>query len=226
MRRSYVEAHVPLPEAVGLALRWAGGAATVHVPSTGAVEDNKWIKKLGVPITSSSSKSGFHGPPRGVVVGFCLDLSETLKVERSAVDGVVVVRAQGPVRFAEGVPSHAPWVTAFDVECLGGEEIGRVAEVSASLKAAMRGLSYGAIKNQGLVDPRERSMVVQTLTYLRDHGVVLEPDGLMVEALRNGWGGVGPEALRALAVQLAGGKALRFEKRVTPERLDEWLHST
>jgi hypothetical protein len=66
---------------------------------------------------------------------------------------------------------------------------------------------------------------VQSLTYLLDHGVSLEPDALMVEALRNGWGGTGPEDLRKIAVDLNRGKALRFSKRVRPQRLEEWLQT-
>lgn len=137
-----------------------------------------------------------------------------LQVERSAgVDGIIAVRAHSPVRYAESVPSHAPWITAFDVEHLGGEEIARIPEASAPLKAAVDGLSGIAVVNQGLRDNRERSGAVQTLTYLRDHGVTLEPDGLMVEAMRNGWGGTGPEDLRTIAVELNAGKALRFRAR-------------
>ncbi len=63
---------------------------------------------------------------------------------------------------------------------------------------------------------------MQALTYLLDHGVKLEPDGLMVEALRNEWGGQGPEQLHDIAVQLAKGKNLKFDKRIRPERLEEW----
>ena len=90
----------------------------------------------------------------------------------------------------------------------------------------MEGLSGLAVSNQGLVDRRERSEVVQTLTYLRDHGVALEPDGLMVEALRNAWGGTGPEELRKIAIDLNKGKALHFSRRIRPERLEEWVRAT
>ncbi|MHA4855059.1 hypothetical protein L1080_036980 [Rhodococcus sp. MSC1_016] len=226
MRRAYIEAHVPLRRAVQTALDWAAGNATIHVPDSSSVRDNEWIEGLGIPITSSSSKSRLHGPPRGIVIGFCLNLSEVLEVERSAgVGGIVVVQAHGPVRYAESAPSHAPWITAFDVEHLGGEEIARIPEASAPLKAAVNGLSGIAVVNQGLLDNRERSGAVQTLTYLRDHGVTLEPDGLMVEAMRNGWGGTGPEDLRKIAVDLNAGKALRFTKRITPERLEQWVQT-
>lgn len=103
--------------------------------------------------------------------------------------------------------------------------VARESEASAPLKAAVNGLSGIAVVNQGLLDNRERSGAVQTLTYLRDHGVTLEPDGLMVEAMRNGWGGTGPEDLRKIAVDLNDGKALRFTKRITPERLEQWVQT-
>jgi hypothetical protein len=91
-------------------------------------------------------------------------------------------------------------------------------------ETAVNGLWGLAIRNQGLSDKRERSEVVQALTYLRDRGIRLETDGLMVEALRNEWGGQGPEQLHAIAVELAKGKNLKFDKRLRPERLEEWAN--
>ena len=58
-------------------------------------------------------------------------------------------------------------------------------------KRTVPGLSDMAVLNQGLIDRRERWAAVQALTFLRGRGVKLEPDGLMVEALRNGWGSTG-----------------------------------
>lgn len=226
MRRAYVEAQAPLRRAVESALHWAAENATIHVPSSSAVQENKWIEGLGIPITSSSAKSRWHGSPRGIVIGFCLNPSEVLEAERNAgVEGIVVVQAHGPVKYVESALSHAPWITAFDVEHLDGEEIGRILEASPPLKVAVDGLSGIAVVNQGLLDNRERWGVVQTFTYFRDHGVTLEPDGLMVEALRNGWGGTGPEDLRKIAVDLNAGKSLRFEKRINMERLQQWLQA-
>jgi hypothetical protein len=224
-RRAYVDSHVPFEEALRAALAWAGGAATLHVPDTRSVEENN-LEDLGIPITCVSPKSRFYGRPQGTVVGPFLNLGEVLEVERQDVDGIVVVQAHGPVRYATSVPSHAPWITAFEVEPLTKQTIAPTPEASAPLKSAVKGLCGIAIRNQGLIDRRERSEVVQTLTYLRDHGVSLEPDGLLVEAMRNDWGGQGPEQLHAIAVDLAKGKNLRFDKRIRPERLDEWANAT
>lgn len=224
MRRAYIESTIPLPEAVGIALGWARKPITIHVPNTGAVEANPWLTRLGVPITSSSAKSRFQGTPRGTVLGFCLPIADILEVERVAgLDGLVAVRAYDPGNLIGSVPSHAQWITAFDVEHLGGEVITRTPEASPPLKAAVQALTGIAVANQGLLDSRERSEAVQALGYLRARGVVLEPDGLMVEALRNGWGGTGPEDLRAIAVDLNKGKKLRSEKRLSPETLERWL---
>lgn len=224
VHRSYIAEHVPLSLAVRTALRWAGTSAAIHVPSSSVVNENEWIEQLQIPITSSSMKSRFHGSPRGVVIGLCLDLLETLAVERCAgVDGIVVVPAQD--RVADRVPSHAPWITAFDVECLTGLPIDRVRETPAPIKAAVQGLSGGMIGQQGLADRRERFAAVQTLTHLRDNGVDLDPDGLMVEALRNEWGGTGPEDLREIAVDLNAGKMLRYVGTIRSDRLSEWLRS-
>ncbi|MEU0498059.1 hypothetical protein [Mycobacterium sp. NPDC006124] len=221
MRRAYVESHEPLPRALALALRWAGEDATIHAPDTRSVEENK-LDQLGLPVTSPSSKSRYHDLPRGTVVGFFLNLAEVLDVERSDVNGLVVVGAQGPSRFP-GVPHHGPWVTAFAPEHLGGQEIAPVTAAPAALRAAIEGLTGIAVGNQGLLDKRERSEVIHALTFLRSRGFALDPDALMVEALRNEWGGSGAEELRQIAVDLNKGKQLRFDRgRLRPERLEEW----
>src|ERR1700740_1295329 len=77
-------------------------------------------------------------------------------------------------------------------------------------KRTVPGLSDMAVLNQGLIDRRERWAAVQALTFLRGRGVKLEPDGLMVEALRNGWGSTGPEDLRQTAIDLNKGEKLQF----------------
>jgi hypothetical protein len=185
------------------------------------------LEQVGLPITCASRRSRFYGPARGTVIGALLNLSEVLEVERERdqnVEGIVVLAAHGPFRLGS-LPGHAPWVTAFDAECLGGNEIQRVPELSAPLKATVEGLSMIAVHNQGLVDCRDRWEAVQALTFLRARGVRLEPDGLMVEALRNSWGGTGPEDLRQIAIDLNNGKKLRFEKRIRPERLEEWVRA-
>ena len=165
------------------------------------------------------------GSRRRTVIGAFLNLGEVLAVERREdVEGIVVIQAHGPLRYVKSAPSHAPWMTAFGVEPLTEQHVPATPEASAPLKAAVNGLWGLAIRNQGLSDKRERSEVVQALTYLRDRGIRLEPDGLMVEALRNEWGGQGPEQLHAIAVELAKGKNLKFDKRLRPERLEEWAN--
>lgn len=142
MRRAYVESHVPLREAVQTARQWAGANATIRVPDTSSVEENEWMAGLEIPISSSSSRSRFRGLPRGTVIGFCLDVSEVLEVERSrGVEGIVVVQAHGPVRYAEGVPSHAPWITAFDVETAGWQG-GRAGPRGVSAAKGRRGRAF------------------------------------------------------------------------------------
>jgi hypothetical protein len=213
MRRAYVEGHVPFVDAFRIALRWAGEDSTIRVGDTGTVENNKWMEQLGIPITSASSRSRFHGLPRGTVIGAFLNLSEVLDVERgTGVNGIVVVPAHGKHKLLPTTSGHAPWITAFEVECSGGEPIAPVADAPPPARAAIAGLAGLAVSNQGLVDRRERSEAVQALSYLRSRGIALDPDASMVEALRNEWGGRGAEDLREIAIELNKGKKLRFRQ--------------
>ncbi len=160
------------------------------------------------------------------MIGFCLNPSENLGLEQSGdVQGIVAVRAYGPFSHSQSVASFSPWITAFDVEHLGGNQINPTPEASAPIKAAVEGLTFIAVENQGLLDRRERSAAVQALTYLRDRGIRLEPDALMVEALRNKWGGNGPEELRGIALDLNAGKQLRYQKRLSDDAIEAWLRS-
>lgn len=226
-RRAYVEGHTPFSAGLATALDWAGDQATIRVGDTQTVTHNPWLEDLGVPIASSSRRSRFYGLPRGVVVCAWLNLSEVLEVERDkAVGGIVVVPAHGRLPRVPSGSGHAPWITAFDAECLGGDEIERIPEASAPLKATVAGLSDLAVLNQGLIDRREHHAAVQALTFLRARGVILEPDGLMVEALRNDWGSTGPEDLRRIAIDLNNGKKLQFTTRIRQERLEEWAQAS
>ena len=207
MRRAYVESSEPFDRALNLALQWAGGDATIHAPSTAIVDENE-LEQLGYAVTSPSSKSRFYARPHGVV-GTFLNLAETLEVERrGGVDGLVVVGAHGPSGFP-GVSHHGPWVTAFSPAHLGGQVIAPIATAPAALRAAVRGLTGIAVRNQGLLDQRERSRAVQAMRFLLQHGFPLDSDALMVEALLNEWGGSGPEQLHGIAVALNNGTKLK-----------------
>lgn len=231
MRRAYIAADEPFDRAIARALQWAGDTATIHAPDTASIEEND-LEDLGIPVTSPSSKSRFHGHPRGTVVCTFLDLSQVLDVERhgrtrgtlpATVDGLIVVDAYGPQPYSKDGQHHSAWITAFDVEHLSGSPIAAVELAPAPLRAAIRGLTGIAVRNQGLSDKRERSEAIHALTYLRDAGVPLGPDELMVEALRNKWGGNGPETLRQIAIDLNRGAKLQFDKRrLSAERLRGW----
>lgn len=223
MRRAYVESHLPFPEALRLAFHWAGESATIHAPDTASIDEND-LESLGVPVTCASRRSRLYDAAHGTVIGTFLNLSEVLEVERSTrVDGLVVLPAHGPFRFPMTTGHHGPWITAFGAEHLGGQEIPATAPAPASLRAAVSDLTGMAVSNQGLLDKRERSEAIHALTFLRGRGVALDPDALMVEALRNGWGRTGPEVLRQIAIDLNDGKRLQFDRRrLSPARLQQW----
>ncbi|MGY0388274.1 hypothetical protein ACWZJV_15000 [Nocardioides sp. WG-D5] len=219
MRRAYIDAHCELRDSFSLARAWSGpNLGTLMAPSTGAVDASPWLLKSGVSIgTVGGRRSKYAGRPQGIVIAWCLNLDEILEIEhRYDVDGVVLVR---------GHKSHAPWITAHGAEHLGGQIVAAVPEASAAIKAAISGISWEAIRNQGLADSRERSDAVQTLTYLRDRGHRLVPEQLVTEAIRNGWGGQGPLDLADIAKKLNAGKRLRYENgRIRAERLAEWAN--
>jgi len=216
MRRTYVEAHVPLREAFAAARRWVDGeVATLIAPSTSAVEAQPWLESSGLAIgTTSNRHSRFSARPHGAVIGWCLDLDEVLEIEsRRSVSSIVAVRA--------GV-SHAPWITAHDVGRLGGNEIAPVPEASEAIKAMVEGISLLPVLNQGLTDGRERSMAVQALSFMRAHGHELNPKQLIVEAIRQGWPGASPLEFANLARDLNRGKRLRFQNRLDIRALERW----
>lgn len=220
MRRAYIDAHCELTDSFRLARAWAGpNLGTLMAPSTGAVDASPWLLKSGVSIgTVGGRRSRYAGHPQGVVIAWCLNLDEVLEIEhRYDIEGIVLVRAH---KF------HAPWITAHEAEHLGGQVVAPISEASTAIKAAVEGISWEATRNQGLVDSRERSDAVQTLTYLHNHGHRLVPDQLVTEAIRNGWGGQGPLDLAEIAKQLNAGKQLRYQKgRIRPERLAEWANA-
>lgn len=218
MRRAYISPHVELRESFRLAKAWAGPESRITVvgPSTSAIEASPWLTQTGLPIgTTSNRHIRYTARPRtGIVIAWCLHLDEILDLERrSALDGLAAVR---------GHNNHAPWITAHEAELLGGEPVPSVAEASAAIKAMVDGISLLPVLNQGLIDSRERSMAVQALTYMRDHGHTLVPDQLVVEAIRYGWPGASPLELADLAKQLNAGKRLRYEPRLNTSVLVEW----
>lgn len=218
MRRAYLTPHVDLRESLGLAQAWAGTECRITIigPDTSAIEASPWLGEAGLPIGITGNRHSRYTAraQAGVLIAWCLRLDEILGLERdSALDGVVAVR---------GLKSHAPWITAHNAELLGGEPVPPVPEASAAIKAMVDGISLLPVLNQGLIDSRERSSVVQALTYMRDHGHALVPQQLAVEAIRRGWPGSSPLDLANLAKELNAGKRLRYQRRLSASVLGEW----
>lgn len=216
MRRAYIEAHVPLRESFAAARKWADGEAlTLIAPSTRAVEAQPWLESAGVAIgTSSNRHSRFSAGPHGAVIGWCLNLEELLEIEsRSSATGIVAVQAHA---------SHAPWITAHDIEHVAGEPIPPVPEATKAIKAMVEGISLLPVLSQGLTDSRERSIAVQALTFMRARGHDLDPKQLTVEAIRHGWPGWSPLELADIARDLNRGKRLRFQNRLDVRALERW----
>ena len=218
MRRSYIDPHVDLPESFRLARRWIGDAGMVTVvgPSTSAIEASPFLTSSGLPIGITGNRhSRFTARPRtGSVIAWRLHLDEIMDLEGHAdLDGLVLVR---------GHESHAPWITAHDVELIGGEPVAPIPEASAAIKSMVTSISMLPILNQGLTDSRERSTAVQALTFMRDRGHRLVPEQLAVEALRNDWPGTSSLELADLAKQLNTGKRLRYQKRLDPAAMARW----
>lgn len=124
--------------------------------------------------------------------------------------------------MVRAVKSHAPWVTAFHAEALGSHPLPEVPEATAAIKSMVETISVLPVLNQGLSDSRERSTAVQALRFMHEHGHKLDPQQLIVEALRAGWPGDSPQELADLAKQINAGKKLRFEKRLNPAAMAEW----
>ena len=88
------------------------------------------------------------------------------------------------VRVVDGVVDVLPdavgdGFSAVDYRLRGGaaRRAASSPDASAPLKAVLKAVNGTAIRNLGLLDKRERSEVLQTLTYLRDHGVRAAPQG-------------------------------------------------
>lgn len=218
MRRAYVSPHVDLDDSFRLARTWAGrdSAITIIGPGTSAIEASPWLEQSGLPIgTTGNRHSRYTAQARtGLVIAWCLNLDEILELEEhSEISGIIAVRAYR---------DHAPWLTAHGVELLAGEPVPVVPEASTAIKAMVAGISLLPVLNQGLIDSRERSLAVQALTYMRDHGHTLTPNQLAVEAIRNGWPGKSSLELAELAKQLNAGKHLRYGQRLNPAVLAQW----
>ncbi len=222
MRRAYISPHVGLRESFRLGKAWAGSESkiTIFGPSSNAIEASPWLAQTGLPIgTTSNRHSRYTAQARtGIIIAWCLRVDEILDLERrSELSGLVAVR---------GHHNHAPWITAHDAELLGGEPVPRVPEASAGIRAMVDGISLLPVLNQGLIDSRERSMAVQALIYMRDHGHTLIPDQLAVEAIRHGWPGTSPLELADLAKQLNAGKRLRCGQRLNTSVLAKWASTS
>ncbi|MGV9795740.1 hypothetical protein [Gordonia sp. NPDC003422] len=211
----------PLLDAVGMAVDWAEtDTVVVQVPNSRCVVDHPWLEMTSqIEIVCASAKSKYPSRPSGgVVIAFDLPVAGILDIESVAgVDAIVAVRAHGPTDWGTDA-DHSPWITAFDVQHLGGDVITPVPDASAPIQSTVRGLT----RPLHSLNTRERHEAVQALTYLRSNGVALETNSVMAEALRNGWLGSSLE-LRQIAIALNGGTNLRYESRLRPEMLREWL---
>jgi hypothetical protein len=159
--------------------------------------------------------SRFTASPRGTVIAWRLSIEDLLKVESPKVVGVIAV---------EALDDLAPWVTAHQVELLGGQPIASVPEASAAIKSLVQGIGgHLAVKNRGLLG-RERDRAVEALTYFRDHGHQLDPPQLIVEAIRDGWPRTSPLELASLAERLNAGTRLHYKRgQIREETLAEWV---
>jgi hypothetical protein len=185
-------------------------------PSISAIDASPWLVKTGLPIGITGNRGNKYSarPRTGSVIAWCLGLEDVLNLERrSDFDRLVLIR---------GYKEHAPWITAHDAEFLGGEPVAKIPEASGPIKAMVDGLSVLPVLNQGLIDSRERSMAVQALTTMRHLGHKLDPNQLVVEAIRNEWPGTSPLDLADLAKKINAGKQLRFQKRLNPDAIREW----
>jgi len=205
MRRAYISPHVELTDSYRIARTWAGANANITIvgPSTSAVDASPWLAKTGHPIgTTGNRHSRYTARPRtGTVIAWCLPLDDLLNLERRPdLDAIVLIR---------GYNEHAPWITAHNTDFLGGQEVEPISEASAIIKETIKGISTLPILNQGIIDSRDRSMAVRSLTALRSRGYTFDPKQLVVEAIRNDWPGDSPLALADIAKKLNAGKRLR-----------------
>ncbi len=233
MRRAYIGPGLDLRQSFILARTWAGLQETVTLmaPSTGAVEASPWLERAGLPIgLTGHRRSRFRGRPAGIVIAWCLGLEDLLDLDCSssadeamparslesadAVSGVVVVRATGRL---------APWATARHARHLGGEPLSPTPEASAAEKAAVAQLTGMAVLDHGLTDSRERAAAVQALAFLRDNGVLLSPEALCVEALRNGWPRRAGIDLAEIARGLNAGTRMRHDSRLSMAAMRTWF---
>lgn len=216
MQPAYIHVTVPLSDAFALTLPWLNGRApTLIAPSTRSIEETPQLERAGIRLgTTGHRHSRFTAKPEGAVIAWCLSLKEILEIESQAlVEGIACV---------QGTAEHSPWITARKAVCLGGTPIPQIPEANTAVKNTIGGISGLAIQNQGLVDARERSEVVQALQHLREHGHTLEPQQLIVEALRQGWPGTSPLELAKIAADLNAGRRLQTGVRIRPATLQQW----
>lgn len=215
IKRAYIESHVPLLDSLKPAVRWGEQPFTLIASHTRAIEATPGLDRCGIPVGVTSRRgSKYKARPAGTVIAWCLDLDDVLDLERDrAVTGIVLIRAW---------VQHRPWATAFAVPRLGGEELPPVPEASETIKAMVDGITFLAVPEQGLLDNREKHPAIEALTYMHRHGHRLDPDQLVVEALRNGWPGYGARELADIARKITGGTRMRFTPSLSDTRLAEW----
>ena len=118
------------------------------------------LTKLTVKDSACSRRCSSDSPSSHTRVSSATPRAEVLEVERDeSVDGTALVPAHGRLPRVPSGSGDAPWITAFDAQCLGGDKIERIPEASAPLRATVKGLSDMAVLNQGLIDRRERGVL-------------------------------------------------------------------
>lgn len=219
MRRAYTSFDCDPADSIALARDWSEseGKITVIGRSTSDIAATPWLERTGLPLgTTSHRHSRFTARARtGYVVAWFLTMDELLQLERHGdLHGVVLVGARA---------SHAPWIQAHGAEHLGGDPVAPIEEACEQVKTVIKKLSLMAVLNQGLIDSRERSMVVEALTYMRDHEYLFRPNQLTLEAIRNQWHGTSPMELAKIGRALNEGKRLKYESRLGQRKLAEWV---
>jgi hypothetical protein len=118
-----------------------------------------------------------------------------------------------------------PWVTAFKPTHLGGPAISAKTPIVPDpvVAAALDTFTNHVNSSAGLVDPRDRSTVIDGLTKLKAAGHSFDPEDILAGALVRNWRGDHALELRNLAADLTAGRPKRYQKdRLVPHIVEYW----